>query len=210
MSRKQRRYNLFFNYAVADFDDARNVDALIGLATDLQAGYQVAGIDAWASPEGPREPARRFMGNQVLSQARADAARRQLASMCGATSCFAGGVHAQGHGERMDPVDATGAPRDVAGAALERHVTQTFPDRPGQPDVRTPALMDGLSRTHSRRRRAEEIYPSLRRAVIRLTRTQNAAEDCTYEIAAGTETRGIGPCPPLIRRSAFPDDSSSP
>ncbi len=185
-------------------------DALTGLATDLQAGYQVAGIDAWASPEGPMEPARRFMGNQALSLARAEAARRRLAAMCGVATCFTGGMHAQGHGERMDPVDATGAPRDVAGAALESHVTQTFPTDLGEADVRTPALMDRLRRTSSQHQRAEEIYPSLRRAVIRLTRTQNAQEDCSYEVAAGTETRGIGPCPPLIRRSAFPDDSSSP
>lgn len=211
VSREQEhRYNLFFNYAVADFDDARNGDALAGLATDLQAGYQVAGIDAWASPEGPMEPTRRFMGNQALSEARAEAARRRIAAMCGAAPCFAGGMQAQGHGERMDPTDAAGAPRDVAGAALESHVTQTFPTDPGEASVRSPELMDRLRRTRSQHQRAEEIYPTLRRAVIRLSRSQTTQEACTYDIPAGTETRGIGPCPPLIRRSAFPDDSSSP
>jgi len=211
VSREQEhQYNLFFNYAVADFDDARNADALVGLATDLQAGYQVAGIDAWASPEGPMEPTRRFMGNQALSEARAEAARRRIAAMCAAATCFAAGMQAQGHGERMDPADATGAPRDVAGTALESHVTQTFPTDPGEASVRSPELMDRLRRTRSQHQRAEEIYPTLRRAVIRLTHSQTSQEACTYDMPAGTETRGIGPCPPLIRRSAFPDDSSSP
>lgn len=211
VSREQEhRYNLFFNYAVADFDDARNADALVGLTTDLQGGYQVAGIDAWASPEGPMEPPRRFMGNQALSEARAEAARGRIAAMCGTATCFAGGAQAQGHGERMDPTDATGSPRDVAGAALESHVTQTFPTDPGEASVRTPELMDRLRRTRSQHQRAEEIYPTLRRAEIRLTRNRTSQEACTYDIPAGTETRGIGPCPPLIRRSAFPDGGSSP
>jgi hypothetical protein len=65
--------------------------------------------------------------------------------------------------------------------------------------------MERLRRTPSRQRRAELIYPWLRRAILRLHRSRTTPEDCTIAIPATTETLGIGNCPDDIRRAAYPD-----
>jgi hypothetical protein len=106
----------------------------------------------------------------------------------------------------MDPLDpVSGERQDVSGAALESHVDTHFATDPGEASVRSPALMERLRRTPSRNRRAELIYPWLRRAILRLHRSQTEPEDCTIKVPATTETLGIGNCPDDIRRAAFPD-----
>lgn len=204
-----RAYNLFFRYATANFDDPRNAQALAALRQDLAAGFQVTGIEGWTSPEGPMGPGTGgFEGNDALSGERAEAARRRVADeLCPPeATCFAPGAQASGQGERMDPVDpATGERQDVRGAALESHVDSSFATDPGEDSVRSPALMERLRRTPSRQRRAELVYPWLRRAIVRLHRSRTAPEDCTIAIPATTETLGIGNCPDDIRRAAYPD-----
>lgn len=205
----QRAYNLFFRYATANFDDARNAQAVAALQQDLGANFQVTEIEGWTSPEGPMgRGAGGFEGNDALSGERAEAARRRVADeLCPPdTSCFAPGAQTSGRGERMDPLDpATGERQDVSGSALETHVDSTFSTDPGEASVRSPALMERLRRTPSRHRRAELIYPWLRRAILRLRHSQTTPEECTIDIPATTETLGIGNCPDDIRRAAFPD-----
>ena len=62
-----------------------------------------------------------------------------------------------------------------------------------------------LRRTPSRRRRAELVYPWLRRAIVRLHRSRTTPQDCTIAIPATTRTLGIGNRPDDIRRAAHPD-----
>lgn len=208
-----RAYNLFFRHAVARFDDGRNAEALAALRQDLGAGFQVTGIEGWTSPEGSMAPGRRFQGNDALADERAQAARQRIENeLCPPKAdCFASGAQASGRGERLDPVDpASGERQDVRGGALESHVDTEFPTDPGEASVRSPQLMERLRRTPSRGRRAEMIYPWLRRAVVRLHRSQTSTEDCSIDIPATTETLAIGNCPDDIRQAAFPDTRRTP
>ncbi|HSI59401.1 MAG TPA: DUF4157 domain-containing protein [Ideonella sp.] len=202
--RDRRAYNLFFRYATDQFDDSRNGEALSALAADLQAGFEVGGIEGWTSPEGGRGPGAGFEGNDALATARAEAARRRVAALCGAANCIASGAVVRGAGERMDVLDEAGQPRDASGRELESHVAGSFGTDPGEASVRSPELMRRLARAGSAHRRAELIYPWLRRAVVQLRRSSTSAEDCTFEIPAHPETAGIGNCPADIRDAAFP------
>jgi|GEM_PF-6704733 len=213
----ERAYNLFFLYDRVDFDDIRNQEALQALQQDLGAGFQVQSIEGWTSPEGTTDPDLRpgsqFGGNQALSVGRANAARDRVNNeLCPPdTACIAPGARIEGMGERMDPMDPVSGERlDTRGAALEQHVDTHFADDPAEASVRSPALMERLRRTPSRRRRAELIYPWLRRAILRLRRSAASTEACEYEVPARAEERGIGNCPDDIRRAAYPDRRGGP
>lgn len=203
-------YNVFFRYAVPNFDAPRNRQTWIDLANDLNtgSGFQVVRIEGWASPEGPMDPTRRFMGNRELSRQRAEAARTQIATLCTTPDCFASGAEVVGLGERMDPPDVNGQPQDASGRPLEQHVDQTFATDPGETTVRTPALTDRLRRTHSSHDRAELIYPHLRRAIITLRQSSTRTDPCTFTIPGYTQEAYLPRCPEAIQRAAFPTTSS--
>lgn len=204
-------YNVFFRYAVPDFDEPRNRQTWPDLASDLSTGsvFQVTRIEGWASPEGPLAPGPRFMGNEELSRRRAEAARTQITTLCTSGDCFAPGAEVVGLGERLTPTDESGQPQDVSGRELEEHVDQTFATDPGEASVRTPALMERLRRTRGARARAELIYPQLRRAIITLRRSSTRTDPCTYVIPGYTEEAYLPNCPEAIQQAAFPSNPSS-
>jgi hypothetical protein len=215
-TREERLYNVFFVYAQPTFDDSRNIQTWQDITSDLQNGYQVVHIEGWTSPEGSMEQrrGRRFPGNTLLSQQRANAARDRIVTLPAAASVnrFAPGLEVVGSGERMDPTDASGQPVDVAGPVLERHVTRTFPTDTGESSVRTPQLLQDLSRIPSTHGRAERIYPELRRAIVTLRRSVSSTEACTYTVEGGLPEEAfiIGGCPDDIRQAAFPDTDFLP
>ncbi|HJV48380.1 MAG TPA: DUF4157 domain-containing protein [Geothrix sp.] len=204
----ERDYNLFFNYAVPEFNEPKNSQSWKDLASDLAAGYQVARIAGYASPEGPMGPGKGgFVGNDVLSQQRADAVQKRIAALCKGGACFLPGASVVGLGERMDPKDETGTPQDVSGKPLEEHVDQTFPTDPGEASVRTPALTKSLNQTPSLHARAEKIYPELRRAIVTLRKSSTGSDKCTFKVP---EEAYLSECPEDIRQAAFPDNPSTP
>ena len=205
----ERDYNLFFNYAVPKFDEPRNKQSWKGLATDLATGgYTVGRIEGWASPEGPMGPGQGgFVGNDVLSQQRADAAKDQITALCKAGNCFAPGAEVKGKSERLDPKDEEGTPQDVKGKPLEEHVDKTFPTDPGEVSVRTPALMKALEKTPSLHARAEKIYPELRRAIVTLRKSTDSSDKCSFKVH---EEAYLSDCPDDIRKAAFPENPTNP
>jgi hypothetical protein len=201
-----RAYNLFFEYARPDFREKDNAGALAALGVDLAGGFRVSSIEGWTSPEGSTGPGRGFEGNETLSQKRADAAKQRVEALCATGDCFESGAPTTGMGERMDVVDPeTGKRVDAKGAKLEKHVDESFAEDAGETSVRTPELMDSLKKARSSRERARKIYPWLRRAIVRLRRSETKTESCTFDIPGTTETLGIGNCPAHIRDAAFPD-----
>jgi len=206
----ERVYNVFFRYAVPDFDTPRNRQTWVDLASDLGpgSGFQGTRIEGWASPEGPMDPARRFMGNRELSRQRAEAVRTQITTLCSDRECFGPGVEVVGLGERMTPTDESGQATDDSGRPLEEHVEQNFATDPGEATVRapeaTPQLMERLRRTRSAHARAELIYPQLRRAIITLRRSSTRTDPCTFVIPGRTEQAYLPSCPDAIRQAAFP------
>jgi hypothetical protein len=221
----ERKYDLFFRYMTTEFDAGRNTDAIKGIAADLLAGYRVASIEGWASPEGPKSlepgvdvkrPGRveTYTGNVDLSQRRAQAAHDFLAAKFAGDKLFTPDLRIDGRSERMDPsetrpVDGSGKAKEVEGAPLEHHVAGTFGTDPREAEVRSPELMSRLKRMHSEHLQAEAIYEALRRATITLRRSQSGTEDCTYEAPGYTGKSDPKACPDLIRTAAFPDGKSS-
>ncbi len=205
----ERDYNLFFNYAVPEFNESRNGQSWKDLAADLATGgYQVARIEGWASPEGPRGKGQGgFVGNDVLSQQRADAVKKRITALCKGGNCLAPGAEVVGLGERLDPKDEEGNPQDVKGKPLEEHVDKTFPTDPGETTVRTPTLAENLGRTPSLHARAEKIYPELRRAIVTLRKSTASTDKCSYKTH---EEAFLSSCPDDIRKAAFPDNPSNP
>lgn len=205
----ERDYNVFFLYAVPTFDEPRNKQTWKDLATDLASGgYQVARIEGFASPEGPMGPGQGgFVGNDVLSQQRADAAKDRITALCKGAPCFAPGAEAKGRGERLDPTDAEGKAQDIKGKPLEEHVDKTFPTDPGEASVRTPELTKSLAKTPSLHARAEKIYPELRRAIVTLRKSTESTDKCSFKVHEEAYLPG---CPDDIRKAAFPDNPTNP
>jgi hypothetical protein len=210
--RDERLYNLFFKYAKPTFDDARNTSTWLALGADLgSSGFQVKRIEGWASPEGPMAPDEpSFIGNDELSKRRAEAARQAILALCKSRNCMAPGAEVVGLGERLDPTGASGQPEDVSGRALEQHVGRTFPTDPGEASVQSPALTERLRRTSSLHGRAEAIYPSLRRAIVTLSKTTNRTDACSYVVEGHTQEAYLPSCPDDIRKAAFPESPSAP
>ena len=206
---EERDYNLFFNYAVPQFNEPRNTQTWKDLAADLAGGgYQVARIEGWASPEGPMGPGKGgFVGNDVLSQQRADAVNKRILALCKGAPCMAPGAEVVGKGERLDPVDEAGKPEDAKGKPLEEHVDQAFPTAPGEASVRTPELMKTLGKTPSLHARAEKIYPELRRAIVTLRKSTGSSDKCTYTVHRDAY---LASCPDDIRKAAYPDSDPKP
>lgn len=168
---------LYFDYETAELagkgltGDA-NAEQRARLRELLNRGFMVTGIEGWTSPEGKRElpagtAAGRFPGNDPLSAQRAAKARDEAIAGCGLRmrKCADESTPAQGKGEKL------GLEADVNGAPLERAVVEQFTSDPRELE-RLPAeerafVTDEGTSVH---RRAERIYPWLRRADVALVK----------------------------------------
>jgi hypothetical protein len=129
-------------------------------------GYRVQSIEGFASPEGPRLPSRRrrFIGNEQLSQNRANEAQSWLVTNC--PDCEEMSVTPAGRSELFSP----GQTPEVEGRPLTQYATEEFlasndPLRQGtEQELRT------LEQAPLQTQR-DSIYPLLRRAVIVLERS---------------------------------------
>jgi hypothetical protein len=206
-------HDLYFQYAVPTFDNARNTEGLAALQADLTAGWQVSSILAYASPEGPtgRRRGSTFVGNDELSRQRATAAQARVQGLCGPTaSCFRPDAVVDGRGERLDPQDpVTGQPQDVAGTPLEQQVDAAFRTDPEEAPQRSEALMGSLGAAPATTARgahanAERIYPWLRRAAITMVHSTPGTAACAYVVTPGHAGTATGPCTPGLVSAAYP------
>lgn len=166
---------IYFPHASDAPDLARSAGELARLDQLVADGYRIHGVDGYASPEGPQgpHPAGRFGGNQALSQARAQAALDLVRERCGSSdggvslrmrTCVEAEAAATGHGEMY--------PEEVEGRDLWDHVVDEFTGDSGEIGRLPLAEQRRIRGAAGNRRKAELIYPWLRRAVIRLQRTR--------------------------------------
>ena len=175
---EDRDIRLYFDYETAELagkgpTGAANADERSRLGELLGGGFAVKGIQGWTSPEGKRElpagtTAGRFPGNQPLSTARAAKAREEAIAGCGMLrmrACADPSTPAEGKGEKL------GLEADATGAPLERAVVDQFTRDPAElerlPEAERAFVTDEKVSVH---RRAERIYPWLRRAEITLVK----------------------------------------
>jgi hypothetical protein len=124
-------------------------------------GFRIDSIEGFASPEGPREPSRRrrFVGNQRLSQARAEAAQQWVSANCPA--CERSTAMPVGRSELFSP----GSTPEVEGRPLAEYATETFLQSEDPLGPGTEAQRQSMAHASLESRR-DSIYPLLRRAVI--------------------------------------------
>lgn len=221
--RDELNYNLFFEHAQDRVLPVADRQEFAKLQTALKSNFQIQSIEGWTSPEGPMgphggpEPAgppegklgTTFRNNSELSRRRAEAARQWVHDNVCQTNpaCIVPGAPIAGMGERMDPVDPiSGERQDIGGAELEQHVDSHFAADPAEASVRTPAMLEELSRITSRKQRVEKIYRKLRRATLHLRRTTTASQECTFQGPSSSKEVPIGKCQKDIRRLAYPDE----
>jgi hypothetical protein len=208
---RQSRY-LYFDYAKDSIDRSQSASELSALAQNLNDGFQVTNIAGFTSPEGPMPPGRgRFIGNTALAQARADAAKQQVETLCPPTAspCIAGGANVAGS---PDPelytrvtVDDSGQVVEVEGAPLADAAVGDFLVAPAEERHRTPELVEQIGRQRTPAGRAGLVYPLLRRAVISLVR--HRVEPGTRQ-ETRTETNPAN-CPDDVVERAFGGASGS-
>ncbi len=128
-------------------------------------GYNIDRIEGFASPEGPREPSqrRRFMGNQRLSQARAETARQWISQNC--PVCEGLDTTPVGRSELFSP----GTTPEAEGPTLAEFATGSFLASDDPLSIESEAERRSLARGSLEARR-DSIYPLLRRAVIGFSR----------------------------------------
>jgi hypothetical protein len=198
---------IYFDYARASIDRRRSDAMLTALRDDLAAGFQVAGITGFTSPEGPQAPGRRFQGNEQLARERAAAALAEVQRMCttvGAGSCLAGEAGATGAGELYTLRSLTGD--EVEGAEQADFAAAEFLRDEREASHRTEELTRDLGRARTPQARADLVYPLLRRAEVRLTRSRQEQVTRTETIPAQTTYRDLmGRCPDDIVQAAFRD-----
>ena len=173
---------VFFDYATANVipptpvvqrgSAALNSSDLAALA---DGGYRVVSIDAHTSPEGPRGAPRRpggFVGNDVLSEQRRDAALTWLRANC--PGCLAGDPATSAQSELYSGWRRPGV--ELEGDPLTTRAREGFlghEDEPRDPLARPEH--ERLGTLPPAQQRAE-LYPLLRRAVIHLHRAAIQAQ----------------------------------
>jgi hypothetical protein len=161
-------------------------------------GWKVSSIRGFTSPEGPREgpsqPPRRgespFIGNNQLSQNRADAARRRIETLCNPLgllalrprTCFDGTVTPTGEGELLTANTASG--REMEGTPLATQAAGRFPTE--ESSQSTPDIEQQLGRARPSQR-GTLVYPYLRRATITFMKTETIAGRDTEPAACSPE-----------------------
>jgi hypothetical protein len=167
---------VYFNYATADIDGARSGGELEHVRDLLSRGYRVTQVEGFTSPEGPQGASRRFMGNVALADARAQAAVAAVGQRCPeGRVCMDPAASVTGRSERP-PLTRTVRRRgreeevELEGRELEAAVAAQFTADEAEMG-RLPAEEQERIRTErNTHRKAELIYPWLRRVEIRLRR----------------------------------------
>ena len=202
----ERSRYIYFQYADDKIEEKQSTSELAKLSSDLQEGYKVSNIKAFTSPEGPMAPARRFRGNEQLARDRAKAAFDKVKAICpspkvegeAGSGCFISreeDVTPTGEGELYTIVKETPkGPKEVEGKELEEHAVGEFLEKPEEERHRTPELVEELGKTKSSKKKAEKVYPLLRRAVLTLQKTVQVEEKYTEEIPEHTEEKAVE-CP---------------
>jgi hypothetical protein len=143
-----------------DASDPAAVRALAG------EGFRIVSIEGFTSPEGPRGPARTFVGNDQLSQDRADSAATWFAAHC--PDCIAGSAPTPAGLSELYSPPPVGS-NEVRGVRLERHAISEFlAQDPLAPQGEQERQRFGQM-THEQQRDA--VYRDTRRAVVTLERT---------------------------------------
>jgi hypothetical protein len=165
---------VYFQYATADVEAARTAGELDLLQQRLAEGYRVLSVEGYTSPEGPRGAAPRFVGNDALSAARAQAALGLAAERCPeGRPCTDAAVVVAGRSERP-PLTKTVRRRgrdeevELEGRELESAVVAQFIADDAEMGRLPPAEQERIRNERNPRRAAQLIYPWLRRVEIRL------------------------------------------
>jgi hypothetical protein len=194
---EQQRY-VYFHYERADIDTQRSAHEIELLQENLDAGFRARSVEAFTSPEGSLDPGRRFQGNRTLAEERARVAAELVRSLApgGSGAVGDGTVVESGAGELYG-----GGETELTGRALEEAAVEQFRSQDAEARHRSDELLEQLERAGSSRRRAQLVYPWLRRAVITLHRTVTEQEPYTVRVPAGTE-RERRAAPPAVLRAA--------
>jgi hypothetical protein len=144
------------------------------LKGQLAADWSVIGVEAHTSPEGPREAAAGFQGNNALAGERGQAAVRLAQAAAGAPDKVRGGVTVT-PSELLD----TGVDPEDRGRKLEENVVKEFLKSKDEERHRTPDVLTAIEKARGTAAKAQVIYPFLRRAEVKLERrwTEDTIED---------------------------------
>jgi hypothetical protein len=215
----KRDLYLYFQYATPRLDSQRSAAPLSELRGLLGEGYRVTLVEGYTSPEGPEGSAEdvkagqykrgkyHFKHNRQLSQDRAEAAVREVERLCSdaSGSCFATPASPTQKGELYQLRELG---KEVEGPKQADEAAKEFKKADAEAPHRTPDVERRLDRARTPQERADIVYPLLRRALIKLSRSRKETEHYTEHIPEGTSTREVIPCPEKLKNAAFPDPES--
>lgn len=149
---------------IRDEAGAVTTSDISGVNALITEGYRVQSIAGYASPEGPRaaSSARRFQGNDKLSQERADATQRWLAANCPGSE-----------GELVTPVGQSelystpGTPELEGRALRDQAAAEYLAGDPLRPTTEAERQAQATERVGVE---SDSVYQRLRRGVIVLSR----------------------------------------
>ena len=198
---------IYFKYASDELNKAltpqSELDALEAL---MAADFKVVNVQAFTSPEGLRNPSKRWKeGNRALGERRARKALELASKACTNGGCVTGGITPPKDVELLpsDIETLDGGATESQGKLLEDDVIRAWDEGTSEDikEQKTPAADKRVKAARGRHAKAEVIYEYLRRSRIDLVKTVHREWTENVTTPASVE-RTSGNCPPDVLEAA--------
>ena len=192
-------YYVYFDYATKKVNKKLSAGQRAALTAEMQRGGRVTSIRAHTSPEGSHAAqGKQWQGNTKLAEERAQAAEEWVRAVI--AEAGAGSIDAKATVEGAEEPelytlrDESG--KDIEGRKLEQHSEAMFGVSDEEDRHRAEVDEELKKGPKSGRARAEAVYKRLRRADIKVTRTESGV-DVTMEKVPGAWSETPAICSPV-------------
>lgn len=192
-------YYLYFEYAKKTVNKKLSAAPRAALLEEMRRGGRVTSIIAHTSPEGSHEEQGNWQGNVKLADQRAQAAEewvRAVIAEAGKGSIDTKAKVAGAEEAELYTLRDEESGKDIEGRKLEEHSEAMF-GISDEEDRHRQEVDEELKKGPKRgRARAESVYKRLRRADIKVTRTETGI-DTTFKKVPGKWRDAPVPCNPV-------------
>ena len=193
-------YYLYFEYAKKDVNKKLSAAPRAALLEEMRRGGRITSITAHTSPEGSHEAqGKRWQGNTKLADERAQAAEEWVRAVIAeagngtvdAKAKVSGAEEAELYTLR-DEAKGGGGGKDIEGRKLEEHSEAMF-GISDEEERHRQEVDEELKKGPKRgRARAEAVYKRLRRADIKVTRTESGVTKGSKTIPGAWKDSPVG------------------
>ena len=205
-------YYLYFEYAKKKVNKKLSAAPRAALLEEMRLGGRVTGIVAHTSPEGSHEAqGKQWQGNTKLAEERAQAAEEWVREVI--AEAGAGSIETKAKAEPAEEPELytlrDDKGKDIEGRKLEQHSEAMFGISDEEERHRAEVDEELKKGPKSGRGRAEAVYKRLRRADIKVTRTQSGVTRASRRSRARGATRPSPATRSPTRRSPSATRSST-